>query len=180
MSVVVCVSVVLIIVCVNYVTSLGSCAGFVKPVNSTYPYGYRVYSTTWTNWNTSYSSVCQKLHPDAQLAMIRDRDAMLLCLSQQAGIFDRSSIALRQFGSGTSATDNWFWADGVPLSGNGTHPRYFEWAPSEPNEANSPRCGKVWSGGNAMADNSCLENTPAFCEVYGMQSLINRLESDSV
>jgi hypothetical protein len=162
----------LLFICVNFVQvhvvwSVGSCAGFIKPINSTFPYGYKLKSDYFNTWYNSFSYACQTLHPDAQLAYFRDKDAMdqgYILINNQ---FSNTWIAVRQFNSSGTIVDNWYWADGVPLNGNASYPRYFEWMFGEPNDGSSTRCGNLWIGGSAIADNDCWASLPAVCEVHG-------------
>jgi hypothetical protein len=160
-------------VCVVEVFSMDSCAGFVKPVNSTFPYGFSLKSDYWSNWYDAYNFGCRTLHPDAQLAYLREKAALVQCLTLVFPISSNASwIAIRQFNSSASVTNDWYWADEVPLSGNASHPRYFQWASGEPNSGASNRCADVWGNRYAIADDDCYGNYPALCEVHGRFELI--------
>jgi hypothetical protein len=161
--------------CLKTVWSMGSCVGWIKPANSSFPYGFKLKTDFQTTWSDSYANMCKTLHPDAQLAYFRERAAFLQGLALLSQSPDNKSwIAVRQFNNSGLITDYWYWADGVPLNGNATYPRYFQWASLEPNAVNinlttQTRCGSLLTTNKqAVSDDPCNFNQQSLCEVHGM------------
>jgi hypothetical protein len=151
--------------------SMGSCAGFVRPNTSAFPYGIKLTpSPSVYSWDGA-SVGCQLLHPDAKFAFLRDKDAMLQAFAQLTGfIYVNTWVAMKQYNSSGDIKDGWFWTDGVPGVGNETYQRYLLWANGEPNvPAGDARCVSLWHGiqGDAMSDDACYNTFPVVCEVHG-------------
>jgi hypothetical protein len=149
--------------------SMGSCAGFVRPNNSAFPYGLmRTDASIGYLWGSG-SVGCQAIHPNAQFAVLRDRDAIdyvFTQLNNQNCL--RTWLGIKQYNSSGDTKDGWFWADGVPAVGNSTYQRYLLWETGEPNVGDGEeRCGSLWLGGHGMSDDSCVNMFPLVCEVHG-------------
>jgi hypothetical protein len=105
------------------VSSLGSCAAFTKPVNSSFPYGFLIGMSIAGMWNET-SSKCKTYHPNATTAIFRDKDSydLSFTLHNAANLTNVLWVAAQNLSS------DWFWSDGVPLFGDANNTRYFKWS----------------------------------------------------
>jgi hypothetical protein len=151
------------------VSSLGSCAGFSKPINSSFPYGFMIDFDNSPTWSDALLYSCQFVHPDASLAILRDKDAFDVTLTILNSIADTAAwIAVNQTDGSQGIYANWQWSDGVPLNGNSQNSRYFQWGPYEPNESpGQDLCAVLWPGFWAVLDVPCEWTNPSGCEVHG-------------
>jgi hypothetical protein len=155
-----------------------SCAGFVRPNNSAFPYGLIVPTSVYT-WDNG-PAICKTYHPNAQFAVLRDRNAMDYIFTQLNNGYDQffTWVALKQYNDSGAVTDGWFWYDGVPDVGNVTYPRYLLWNAGNPAypATTEGRCGQLAWLGYALTDNRCLAPNRITCEVHGKLRLLDNLK----
>jgi hypothetical protein len=118
-------------------------------------------------------NTCKALHPDAQLAYFREKVAVQQGLTFLYLTNDNNTwIAVKQFNSSGDIIENWFWADQVPLFGNATFPRYFQWGVNEPNSGSTNRCGSLLGTKSEVSDDPCTYTHQSLCEVHGTVKFI--------
>jgi hypothetical protein len=162
------------------VSSLSSCANFVKATGSPYPFMYFLSSTFVTNYNNSLNS-CLVGHPNARPGIIRDQltynlSASLLSASTTTG---QGWIGMSQVNKPVNETasqkspdaiSGWLWYDGVPMGGNSTYPRYYQWGSGEPNnDRGMEDCAYLFAT-YGFVDCNCstpLNPLRVICEVNG-------------
>lgn len=107
---------------------------------------------------------CQSLHPEAQLAIIRDIYYWNLSVLLMGSTANDAFIGLSQ----NTTTKQWLWRDGIPLAGNDTYPRYYLWQSGQPSgdgPVGTIRISNTIDTG--MNDALTTAVTYSICEVQG-------------
>jgi hypothetical protein len=139
------------------------------------PYAYSLITNLFRN-RSQIPSACQSIHPDAQIAIVRNNASFvylqeLMYNYSISGSSNFSWIGLDQTSKVNEPFGNWFWIDGQSCDNfNPTDGRCYNRLTSFNNFGNIEDCGAISSfpkSRTTFSDAPCNDSNPYFCEIPG-------------